>query len=72
MQQSSTTPKIESRDWVAEDCCMLQSSSQCLLVSTVFGMHGVIPTSYFIFNDLIFYASLAFDNIYIARSDSGG
>ena len=51
MQQSSATPKNQRcRDWVAEDCCML---SILLAVPSCFNSfwHGVIPTSYFIFND---------------------
>ena len=52
MQQSSTTPSLHL--WflgVAEDCCML---SILLAVPFYFNSfwHGVIPTSYFIFNDL--------------------
>ena len=51
MQQSSTTPSLHL--WflgVAEDCCML---SILLAVPSCFNSfwHGVIPTSYFIFND---------------------
>ena len=51
MQQSSTTPFLHL--WflgVAEDCCML---SILLAVPSCFNSfwHGVIPTSYFIFND---------------------
>ena len=51
MQQSSATPKNQRcSDWVAEDCCML---SILLAVPSCFNSfwHGVIPTSYFIFND---------------------
>ena len=51
MQQSSATPKNKRcRDGVAEDCCML---SILLAVPSCFNSfwHGVIPTSYFIFND---------------------
>ena len=51
MQQSSATPSLHL--WflgVAEDCCML---SILLVVPSCFNSfwHGVIPTSYFIFND---------------------
>ena len=44
MQQSS------ARDWVAEDCVACShSSSQCLLVSTVFGtVSSLHHTSFFI------------------------
>ena len=39
MQQSSATPQtLRCRERVEEDSCSFQSSSQCLLVSTVFGM----------------------------------
>ena len=51
MQQSSATPKNQRcREGVAEDCCML---SILLAVPSCFNSfwHGVIPTSYFIFND---------------------
>ena len=49
MQQSSATPSLHL--WflgVAEDCCMLS-----IAVPSCFNSfwHGVIPTSYFIFND---------------------
>ena len=51
MQQSSATQSLHL--WflgVAEDCCML---SILLAVPSCFNSfwHGVIPTSYFIFND---------------------
>ena len=51
MQQSSATPSLHL--WflgVVEDCCML---SILLTVPSCFNSfcHGVIPTSYFIFND---------------------
>ena len=64
MQQSSTTPKnkdvgIGLRKIVA----FSQSSSQCLLVSTVFGMVSSLhPTSFlmiFILVSRLFYAGLA-------------
>ena len=51
IQQSSATPKNQRcREGVAEDCCML---SILLAVPSCFNSfwHGVIPTSYFIFND---------------------
>ena len=51
MQQSSATPI--NRDvgrGLRKIVACSQSFSQCLLVSTSF-WHGVIPTSYFIFND---------------------
>ena len=50
MQQSYATPKNQRcREGVAEDCCML---SILLTVPSCFNSfwHGVIPTSYFIFN----------------------
>ena len=61
MQQSSATPSLHL--WflgVAEDCCML---SILLAVPSCFNSfwHGVIPTSYFTFND--FYTC-----IYIVRA----
>ena len=61
MQQSSATPpKIRCRDWVAEDCCML--SLLLAVPSCIYSFwHGVIPTSYFIFND--FYT--CFTNFFI-------
>ena len=67
MQQSSATPKNQRcRDWVAEDCCML---SILLAVPSCFNSfwHGVIPTSYFIFND--FYT--CFTNLGAALLGSG-
>ena len=63
MQQSSAIPSLHL--WffgVAEDCCML---SILLAVPSCFNSfwHGVIPTSYFIFNDFytcyIIYACLS-------------
>ena len=59
MQQSSATPSLHL--WflgVAEDCCML---SILLAVPSCFNSfwHGVIPTSYFIFND--FYTCMYMD-----------
>ena len=50
MKQSSATPKNQRcREGVAEDCSMLS----ILAVPSCFNSfwHGVIPTSYFIFND---------------------
>ena len=51
MQQSSATPSLHL--WflgVAEDCCML--SILLAVPSCIYSFwHGVIPTSYFIFND---------------------
>ena len=42
--------KLRCRDWVAEDCCML--SLLLAVPSCICSFwHGVIPTSYFIFND---------------------
>ena len=42
--------KLRCRDWVAEDCCML--SLRLAVPSCICSFwHGVIPTSYFIFND---------------------
>ena len=64
MQQSSATPKkSRCREGVAEDCCML-SILLAVPSCTYSFWHGVIPTSYFIFNDFytcftIFYAGLA-------------
>ena len=50
MQQSSTTPKSRCREGVAEDCCMLPILLAVPSCTYSF-WHGVIPTSYFIFND---------------------
>ena len=46
--QEGTARRIESREGVAEDCCML---SILLAVPSCFNSfwHGVIPTSYFDF-----------------------
>ena len=41
--------KPRCRDWVAEDCCMLSTLPSCIYSL----WHGVIPTSYFIFNDFL-------------------
>ena len=51
MQQSSATPQNQRcREGVAEDCCML--SLLLAVPSCIYSFwHGVIPTSYFIFND---------------------
>ena len=51
MQQSSATPSLHLWFWgVAEDCCML--SLLLAVPSCIYSFwHGVIPTSYFIFND---------------------
>ena len=67
MQQSSATPSLHL--WflgVAEDCCML---SILLAVPSCFNSfwHGVIPTSYFIFNDFYtcsthFYSAISMAN----------
>ena len=72
MQQSSAT--LKNRDvgiGLRKIVACSQSSSQCLLVSTVFGMVSSLhPTSFlmiFILVLLIFYADLAFDTIYSAR-----
>ena len=47
MQQSSANPTLLG---VAEDCCML--SLLLAVPSCIYSFwHGVIPTSYFIFND---------------------
>ena len=53
MQQSSATPKNQRcREGVAEDCCML--SILLAVPSCIYSVwHGVIPTSDFIFNDVI-------------------
>ena len=49
MQQSSATQSLHLSFWgLQKIVAYSHSSSQCLLVSTVF---GVIPTFYFIFND---------------------
>ena len=64
MQQSSATPKSQRcRDWVAEDCCML---SILLAVPSCFNSfwHGVIPTSYFIFNDFYTCSTYCFSHEY--------
>ena len=55
MQQSSATPKNQRcREGVAEDCCML--SILLAVPSCIYSFwHGVIPTSYLIFNDLHLY-----------------
>ena len=46
MQQSSATPKNRDEGGVVEDCCMLSIfTSQCLLVSTVFGTVSSLHTS---------------------------
>ena len=49
LKQEGTARRIESMEGVAEDCCMLS----ILLAVPCFNSfwHGVIPTSYFIFND---------------------
>ena len=72
MQQSSAT--LKNRDvgiGLRKIVACSQSSSQCLLVSTVFGtVSSLHPTSFlmiFILVLLIFYAGLAFDTIYSAR-----
>ena len=63
MQQSSATPKkSRRREGVAEDCCML-SILLAVPSCTYSFWHGVIPTSYFIFNDFYTYVGLAFDTI---------
>ena len=51
MQQSSAIPKNQRcRDWFAEDSCIL--SILLAVPSCIYSFwHGVIPTSYFIFND---------------------
>ena len=59
--------KSRCREGVAEDCCML-SLLLAVPSCTYSFWHGVIPTSYFIFNDFytcftIFYVGLAFDTI---------
>ena len=66
MQQSSATQSLHL--WflgVAEDCCML---SILLAVPSCFNSfwHGVIPTSYFIFNDftLVYIYRGAFIQVY--------
>ena len=73
MQQSSATPK--NRDvgiGLRKIVACSQSSSQCLLVSIVFGtVSSLHPTSLlmiFILVLLIFYAGLAFDTMRAARS----
>ena len=69
MQQSSAT--LKNRDvgiGLRKIVACSQSSSQCLLVSTVFGMVSSLhPTLFFMIFILIFYAGLAFDTIYSAR-----
>ena len=61
MQQSSTTPSLHL-DFlgVAEDCCML-SILLAVPSCTYSFWHGVIPTSYFIFND--FYTCIIMEDI---------
>ena len=58
MRACNNLPQPRCRDWVAED-----SSSQCLLVSTVFGtVSSLHPTSFlmiFILVSLMFYPGLA-------------
>ena len=51
MQQSSATPSLHLWLWgVAEDCCML--SILLAVPSCIYSFwYGIIPTSYFIFND---------------------
>ena len=46
MQQSSVTPSLHLGFWGLRKIVACSQSSHCLLV-----WHGVIPTSYFIFND---------------------
>ena len=55
MQQSSATPQNQiCREGVAEDFACSQSSSQCLLVSTVFGMVSSLhPTSFLMIFTLV-------------------
>ena len=65
MQQSSAT--LKNRDvgiGLRKIVACSQSSSQCLLVSTLF---GTVSSLIFILVLLIFYAGLAFDTIYSAR-----
>ena len=62
MQQSSATQSLHLKFLgVAEDCCML--SLLLAVPSCIYSFwHGVIPTSYFIFND--FYTCIYTDNVY--------
>ena len=65
MQQSSVTPKNRNVGiGLQKIVTCSQSSSQCLLVYTVFGMVSSLhPTLIFILVLLLFYAGLAFDTI---------
>ena len=70
MQQSSATPSLHL--WflgVAEDCCML---SILLAVPSCFNSfwHGVIPTSYFIFNDFLYTSVKIIKNEVGCRDDT--
>ena len=66
MQQSSATPSLHL--WflgVAKDCCML---SILLAVPSCFNSfwHGVIPTSYFIFNDFYTCNTYVYLNLHVS------
>ena len=69
MQQSSAT--LKNRDvgiGLRKIVTCSQSSSQCLLVSTVFGMVSSLHLTSFLYLFYnFFYAGLAFDTIYSAR-----
>ena len=56
MQQSTTPLPTSHFSGVAEDCCILYSTSQCLLVSPVFGMVSSLhPTSFLMIFILVLY-----------------
>ena len=70
MQQSSATPKNQRcRDWVAEDSCIL--SILLGVPSCIYSFwHGVIPTSYFIFNEFYTcFTGLALSAIIVAYGE---
>ena len=68
MQQSSATPSLHLWFWgVAEDCCML--SILLAVPSCIYSFwHGVIPTSYFIFND--FYTCICYVHVHTGLTRS--
>ena len=63
MQQSSATQSLHLKFLgVAEDCCML--SLLLAVPSCIYSFwHGVIPTSYFIFNDFYMYIRESVDSL---------
>ena len=50
MQQSSATPSLQFLG-VAEDCCIYSRLYRAVCSCVICFWHGVIATSYFIFND---------------------